>query len=127
MAPAPGSARRVEFEYARGGTLARFVAYDVHRAHVLGSIAPKTGIAPFNELVKQVMTTEPYVSARRVFWVVDNGSSHNSQRSTERMTQAWPTATLGPANPPGEVGSFPECADRSLSVNGWRRDVRGAV
>ena len=23
------------------------------------------------------MTTEPYASARRVFWVVDNGSSHN--------------------------------------------------
>jgi len=23
------------------------------------------------------MTTEPYASARRVFWVVDNGSSHD--------------------------------------------------
>jgi hypothetical protein len=22
------------------------------------------------------MTTEPYASARRVFWIVDNGSSH---------------------------------------------------
>lgn len=46
------------------------------------------------DLVEQVMTTEPYASARRVFWVVDNGSSHNGQRSIDRMTKAWPTARL---------------------------------
>ena len=40
------------------------------------------------------MSTEPYASARRVFWVVDNGSSHNGQRSIDRMNAAWPTATL---------------------------------
>lgn len=92
--PAPGQTRRVEFEYRRGGTLAYFAAYDVHRAHVLGRIAPKTGIEPFTDLVAQVMTTEPYASARRVFWVVDNGSSHNGARSIDRMQAAWPTATL---------------------------------
>ncbi|CAN5162536.1 IS630-like element ISMsm5 family transposase [soil metagenome] len=92
--PAPGQTRRVEFEYRRGGTLAYFAAYDVHHARVLGQIAPKTGIEPFTELVAQVMTTEPYASARRVFWVVDNGSSHNGARSVERMHTAWPTATL---------------------------------
>jgi hypothetical protein len=27
-------------------------------------------------LVDQVMSTEPYASAKRVFWIVDNGSSH---------------------------------------------------
>jgi len=92
--PGPGRTRRVEFEYIRGGTLAYFAAYDVHRAHVMGWIAPKTGIAPFEELVAHVMTTEPYASARRVFWVVDNGSSHNGQASIDRMAAAWPTATL---------------------------------
>jgi transposase len=91
---APGRTRRVEFEYRREGTLAYFAAYDVHQAHVLGTIAPKTGIEPFKQLVEQVMTTEPYASANRVFWVVDNGSSHNGWRSVERMEQAWPTATL---------------------------------
>ena len=97
--PKPGLARRVEFEYRRGGTLAYFAAYDVHRAHVIGQIAPKTGIEPFTDLVAQVMTTEPYASARRVFWVVDNGSSHNGARSVERMQTAWPTTTLVPAHP----------------------------
>ena len=94
LEPGPGRTRRVEFEYRRGGTLAYFAAYDVHRAQVLGRIAPKTGIEPFTDLVEQVMTTEPYASASRVFWVVDNGSSHNGHRSIERMRAAWPTATL---------------------------------
>ena len=92
--PGPGQTRRVEFEYRRGGTLAYLAAYDVHHAHVIGHIAPKTGIEPFTELVDQVMTSEPYASARRVFWVVDNGSSHRGWRSIDRMEQAWPTATL---------------------------------
>jgi SAM-dependent methyltransferase len=40
-----------------------------------------TGIAPFGRLVEQVMASEPYASAMRVFWVVDNGSSHRGQAS----------------------------------------------
>jgi hypothetical protein len=40
------------------------------------------------------MTQEPYASARRVFWVTDNGSSHRGQASIDRMATAWPTATL---------------------------------
>jgi transposase len=91
---APGRVPRVEFEYRRGGTLAYFAAYDVHRARVSGRIAEKTGIVPFEELVEQVMTVEPYKSAARVFWVVDNGSSHNGTRSIERMKTTWPTADL---------------------------------
>ncbi len=90
----PGRARRVEFEYTRGGTLAYMAAYDVHHAKVFGQIAPKTGIEPFTQLVAEVMTIEPYASAKRVFWVVDNGSSHHGWRSVMRMEHAWPNATL---------------------------------
>lgn len=61
---------------------------------MIGQIAPKTGIEPFTRLVEEVMTTEPYASARRVFWIVDNGSSHNGQASIDRMHAAWPNATL---------------------------------
>jgi transposase len=94
LAAGPGRPTRVEFEYERHGTLAYFGAYDVHHARLMGTIAPTTGIVWFSELVAKVMTTEPYASARRVFWVVDNGSSHNGRRSVVRMSQAWPTATL---------------------------------
>ena len=85
---------RVEHEYERQGALAYLAAWDVHQARVFGRLEPTTGIEPFGRLVEQVMTTEPYASARRVLWVVDNGSSHNGQRSIERMKQAWPTARL---------------------------------
>ena len=80
----------MEFEYERHGTLAYVAAYDVHRAQLIGTIAPTTGIAPFSELVTKVMTTEPYASAKRVFWVADNGSSHAGKASIRRMAQAWP-------------------------------------
>jgi hypothetical protein len=94
LAPAPGRTRRVEFEYDRHGTLAYFGAYDVHRATLIGRVEPSTGIAPFGQLVEQVMTQEPYASAKRVFWVVDNGSSHAGKTSIARMHAAWPTATV---------------------------------
>jgi transposase len=94
LPPGPGRTRRQEFEYRRGGTLAYFAAYDVHHARVLGQCAPTTGIQPFERLVEHVMTQEPYASARRVFWVVDNGSSHNGARSIMRMSTAWPTTKL---------------------------------
>jgi transposase len=94
LPPGPERTRRIEFEYTRGGTLAYLAALDVHHATVIGRCAPTTGIAPFGDLVEQVMTQEPYASARRVFWVVDNGSSHNGQASIDRMRKAWPTATL---------------------------------
>ena len=89
-----GHLSQVEFEYERGGTLAYMGAYDVHRAHLIGTIADKTGIVPFMELVDKVMTQEPYASARMVYWVVDNGSSHNGKRSIDRMAAAWPNARL---------------------------------
>lgn len=90
----PGRLARVEFEYERGGTLAYMGAYDVHRAQLIGTIAAKTGIVPFMELVDKVMSQEPYASARTVYWVVDNGSSHRGEPSIERMTAAWPNARL---------------------------------
>jgi hypothetical protein len=94
LPPGPRRVRQVEFEYRRGGTLAYFAAYDVHRAQAIGQIAPKTGIEPFTDLVATVMSIQPYASARRVFWIVDNGSSHNGQRSIDRIRAAWPNTTL---------------------------------
>ena len=66
----------------------------MHRARIFGRCEPTTGIEPFGRLVTQVMTTEPYASARRVFWVVDNGSSHRGQAAARRLQGAWPTLHL---------------------------------
>jgi len=88
---AAGRAMRVEFEYQRGGALQYLAAWDVHRARLFGRCEPHTGIEPFARLVSQVMAAEPYRSARRVFWVLDNGSSHRGQASVRRLTEAHPT------------------------------------
>src|SRR5215213_2635782 len=83
-----------EFEYKRGGTLAYLAAWDVHHARLFGRCEPKTGIEPFGRLVEQVMNAEPYASAKTVFWIVDNGSSHAGQRSIDRLENAYPNASL---------------------------------
>ena len=92
----PGKARamRVQHDYRRGGALAYLAAWDVHRGQVTGRCEDTTGIDPFSRLVDQVMTVEPYASADRVFWIVDNGSSHRGQASIDRMHDAWPTTHL---------------------------------
>ena len=92
----PGRARvmRVEHEYERGGALAYLAAWDVHRARLFGRCEPTTGIQPFGRLVAQVMTCEPYASARRVFWIVDNGSSHRGKASIQRLEGEWANLRL---------------------------------
>ena len=60
----------------------------MQRAKLFGRCEPQTGIEPFGRLVVQVMAVEPYASARRVFWIVDNGSSHRGQASVERLEGA---------------------------------------
>jgi transposase len=80
---------RVEHEYDRGGALAYLAAWDVHHARLFGRLEPTTGIAPFGRLVAQVMIVQPYASAKRVYWVVDNGSSHRGQASVKRLEGKW--------------------------------------
>ncbi len=91
-----GKARqiRVNHDYRRGGALAYLAAYDVHRGKVFGRCEQTTGIEPFHRLVTQVMTAEPYASAERVFWIVDNGSSHRGQAAIDRLAAQYPNAVM---------------------------------
>jgi len=91
---APSRAARVNHDYTRGGAVAYLAAYDVHRAQVFGRCEDTTGIAPFERLVTQVMTCEPYKSADRVFWVVDNGSSHRGRKAIDRLAKQFPNAIM---------------------------------
>jgi hypothetical protein len=96
LAPAAGIARgrRVEHTYERRGALTYLAAWDVRRGKVFGRSEQKGGIEPFDRLVWQVMTKEPYASARRVFWIVDNGSSHRGKASVKRLQGRWPNLVL---------------------------------
>ena len=90
----PGSPMKVEHEYKRCGAWAYIAAMDVQRAKFFGRCERKTGIAPFDRLVDQVMAQSPYKQARRVFWIVDNGSSHRGTKSTLRLQKKYPNLIL---------------------------------
>lgn len=94
LGPAPGRPMRVEHEYFRAGALTYLAAWDVHRAKLFGRCEPKTTIGSVDRLVAQVMSTEPYRSARRVFWVADNCSSHRGEKAAARLRAQWPTLIL---------------------------------
>lgn len=91
LPPAPGRPARVEHEYERRGAWAYLAAWDVHRAKIFGRCEATPGIAPFDRLVEGVMAQEPYRSARRVFWISDNGSSHRGQKADQRLRSRWPS------------------------------------
>jgi DDE superfamily endonuclease len=94
LAPTSGRPIYLEHEYARCGAWAYIAAWDVHRAKLFGRCERKTGIAPFERLVAQVMRQQPYRSARRVFWIVDNGSSHRGKPAIDRLKAKWPNIVL---------------------------------
>jgi hypothetical protein len=88
--PASRRVMRVEHEYTRGGAWAYLAALDVHRAKLFGRCEATTGIAPFHRLLTQVMSQPPYRDARRVFCILDNGSSHRGQACVRRIQAAFP-------------------------------------
>ena len=87
--PNAGHGQLVEHEYERLGAITYFDAWDVRRGKIMGRSERTGGIAAFDRLVWQVMTKEPYRSARRVFWIVDNGSDHRGKAAIKRLESRW--------------------------------------
>ncbi len=87
-----GNGLRVEHEYVRKGVWAYLAAWDVHHGKLFDRVEEKTGIEPFGRLIDQVMRTEPYRSARRVFWILDGGSSHHRATFAARLSAQYPNA-----------------------------------
>jgi hypothetical protein len=96
VAPAACRPGLVEHEYRRRGTLAYLAAMDVHdpARGLFGHCEDRISNQAFDALVDDVMTSEPYASAQRVFWVVDNGTVHRGQPSINRLQGAWPNLVL---------------------------------
>ncbi len=100
LAPKPDRPMRVKHEYKNSGALAYLAALDVHRLKLFGRCEASTGIAAFERLVAQVMSQPPYCDAQRVFWIIDNGSSHRGIRCVHRLQAAYPNlvAVHGPVH-----------------------------
>lgn len=90
LAPQPGQVMKIEHEYIRKGAWTYLAAWDTRRAKIFGRLEEKNGIGPFDRLVGQVMGQEPYASAKRVFWVMDNCSCHRGEKSVSRLQKKWP-------------------------------------
>jgi len=90
----PDSPMKVEHEYKRLGAWAYIAALDVHRMKLFGRCEHRSGIASFDRLVDQVMTQAPYREARKVFWIVDNGSSHRGPKSADRLQEKYTNLVL---------------------------------
>lgn len=87
MPPRPGQRRRIEAEYHRMGALQYLAAWDVRRGVVLGRCETRTGIEPFGRLMDQILDHESDRPAKRIFVIVDNGSSHRGEAAVQRMQQ----------------------------------------
>jgi hypothetical protein len=90
----PGRPMRVEHEYRRLGAWAYLAALDVHRFRLVGRCERKNGIASFDRLVAQTMKRRPYRQARRVFWIVDNGTAHRGPAAARRLRCRFPNLVL---------------------------------
>lgn len=92
--PMPRHPMRVSADYRRHGTCAYLAAWDVHRAKLFGQVVSKISIDAFDALVADVMRRAPYRTARRVFWIVDNGTIHRGPRAVARLRARWPNLIL---------------------------------
>ena len=93
----PANSRQLalfEHEYQRQGALQYLAALDVHRLKLFGRCEPKTGKAAFGRLVEDVMRRSPYTCAERVFWIVDNGSSHRGPKAAAELREKYPNLIL---------------------------------
>jgi hypothetical protein len=79
---------------AQRRALCYLAAWDARRAKLFDRCALKDGIVPFDALVEQFMSVEPYNKAQRVFVIVDNGSAHRGQRSIDRLQGSWSNLIL---------------------------------
>jgi transposase len=89
-----GRPARVEHEYVRHGALALLAVLDVRTGKVFAATPDTTGIAPFMDLMSQVMKRPEYKDAPRVFVIVDNGSDHRGQAAAARLRDAHPNAIM---------------------------------
>jgi transposase len=89
-----GRPARVEHEYVRHGALALLAVLDVRTGKVFAATPDTTGVAPFMDLMSQVMKRPEYKDAPRVFVIVDNGSDHRGQAAAARLRDAHPNAIM---------------------------------
>lgn len=82
---APGRDARREFEWQRHGSACYLALLNVRTGRAYGSVQPSSGIQPFEELLARCLRLPEHRDAKRIFLIVDNGSSHRPETSPARL------------------------------------------
>jgi predicted phosphoribosyltransferase len=85
---------------------------------VFASTQDTTGIAPFMDLIGQVMNHPEYKDAPRVFVIVDNGSDHRGQAAAGRLRDAHPNAIM--IHTPVHASWLNQIVRHEVACDEWR-------
>lgn len=85
---------RVEHEYLTAGRLDLRGGPGCPSRKGVRPVRNENGIAPVDRLVSELMPQEPYKSARRVFWIMENCSADRGQKAAGLFRDKWPNAIL---------------------------------
>jgi len=84
-----GQRTRVDYEYKRHGTIGLHAAINVLTGKVYHRFPKASNKKEFREFVREIMKQEPFASAKRVFWVVDNGPCHHPSTFDAWLTKEF--------------------------------------
>ena len=91
-AAGPRRPLRYDDHYTRRGTTKYIAARDVRTGRVVGTCQQRVGAREFRAFVDRVMATARCARARRVFWIVDNGSAHHPKTFGAWLSRRHPKA-----------------------------------
>ncbi len=83
---------RYDNHYTRRGTTKYIAAREVRTGRVMGACRKRVGAREFRQFVDRVMASTRCVRARRVFWIVDNGSAHHPKTFGTWLSARHPKA-----------------------------------
>jgi transposase len=92
--PGPGSPQLLEHEYERQGALNLLACLDVHSGQVWGQCYARKRRAEVEAFIDELFAREPYASAKRLHFILDNGSSQHPNTFPEWMKQHYPKVRL---------------------------------
>ena len=84
----------VEHEYTRQGALNLLACLDVHSGQVFGQCYARKRRVEVEAFVNELLGREPYASAKRIHFILDNGSSQHPNTFPQWMKAHHPKVRL---------------------------------
>jgi len=92
--PHSGHPQLVEHEYERQGALHLLACLDVHSGRVWGRCYARKRRAETEAFVNELFSCEPYASAKRIHFILDNGTSQHPNTFPTWVAQNHPKVML---------------------------------